>query len=97
MRTHYKCTPESLSVGTFTLRSYHWEERTEKQSRGGGGGGEGDRQGQVHSHLCGCGLNAPMGDQGPVAPSAGIESTLLCLLVDLHQECLMTQFFILIG
>lgn len=62
-----------------------------------GDDGEGDRQGQVHSHLCGCGLNAPMGDQGPVAPSAGIESTLLCLLVDLHQECLMTQFFILIG
>lgn len=38
-----------------------------------------------------------MSDQGPVAPSAGVESRLLCLLVNLHQEGLMVQFFILIG
>lgn len=51
----------------------------------------------VHSHLCSCGLDAPMGDQGPVAPSAGIEGALLCLLVNLHQEGLVIQFFILVG
>lgn len=45
--------------------------------------------GVVHSHLCGCGLDAPVGDQGPVAPSARIEGALLCLLVNLHQEGLM--------
>ena len=51
----------------------------------------------VHSHLCSCSLDAPMGDQGPVAPSAGIEGALLCLLVNLHQEGLVIQFFILVG
>lgn len=51
----------------------------------------------AHSHLCSCGLDAPVGDQGPVAPSAGIEGALLCLLVNLHQEGLVIQFFILVG
>lgn len=51
----------------------------------------------VHSHLCGCGLDAPVGDQGPVAPSAGVEGALLCLPVNLHQEGLMVQLFILVG
>lgn len=51
----------------------------------------------MHSHLCGRGLDAPMGDQGPVAPGAGIEGALLCLLVNLHQEGLMMLFFILVG
>lgn len=51
----------------------------------------------MHSHLCSCGLNAPMSDQGPVASSAGVESTLLCFLVNLHQEGFVVQFFILIG
>ena len=53
--------------------------------------------GMVHSHLCGCGLDPPVGDQGPVAPSAGIEGALLCLPVNLHQESLMIQFFVLVG
>lgn len=53
--------------------------------------------GMVHSHLCGCGVDAPVGDKGPVAPGAGIEGALLCLLVNLHQEGLMMQFFILVG
>lgn len=67
-----------------------------------GGDGDGGDAGvtevrMVHSHLCSCGLDAPMGDQGPVAPSAGIEGALLCLLVNLHQEGLVIQFFILVG
>lgn len=49
------------------------------------------------SHLRGCGLDAPVGDQGPVAPGAGIEGALLCLFVDLHQEGLMIQLFVLVG
>ncbi|ELK38313.1 hypothetical protein MDA_GLEAN10010178 [Myotis davidii] len=53
--------------------------------------------GMVPSHLRGCGLDAPVGDQGPVASSAGVEGALLCLPVSLHQEGLMVQLFILVG
>lgn len=51
----------------------------------------------LHSHLCGRGLDAPVGDQGPVAPGAGVEGALFCLTVDFHQEGLMIQFLVLVG
>lgn len=53
--------------------------------------------GMGHSHLCGCGVDAPVGDKGPVAPGTGIEGALPRLLVNLHQEGLMKQLLVLVG